>query len=167
MQVSRFWHFESQKRIYRQHKSNTCGSWWYIKVLWSKTIGLCKKLNIIYNIVTCSSEPQVNIPEWRPVNKWIFFMNRFFLWTGWTSWPNQTEPSETAHGSSSTDLQVTQSKLPFGRLTVTLTQNEPSGVYVPVMLVLSGELMKTSLFTLYALTCKTSKFHIIMGALKV
>jgi len=30
---------------------NTHGSWWYNEVLWSEMIGLCKKLNIIYNII--------------------------------------------------------------------------------------------------------------------
>ncbi len=39
---------------------NPSGSWWYIVVLWSETIGLCKKLNIIYNIITCNPEPQAN-----------------------------------------------------------------------------------------------------------
>ncbi len=39
---------------------NTCGSWRYIQVLWSKTIGLCKKLNIIYNTNICNTEPQTN-----------------------------------------------------------------------------------------------------------
>ncbi len=29
-----------------------------IEVLWSETIGLCKKLNIIYNIITCNPETQ-------------------------------------------------------------------------------------------------------------
>ncbi len=37
---------------------NTRGSWQYIEVLWSETIGLCKKLNIIYNIITCNPEPR-------------------------------------------------------------------------------------------------------------
>ncbi len=39
---------------------NTCGSWRYIEVLWSETIGLCKKLNIISSIITCNPEPQAN-----------------------------------------------------------------------------------------------------------
>ncbi len=33
---------------------NTHGSWRCTYVLWSKMIGLCKKLNIIYNIITCN-----------------------------------------------------------------------------------------------------------------
>ncbi len=39
---------------------NTRGSWRYIEFLWCETIGLCKKLNIIYNIINflCNSEPQ-------------------------------------------------------------------------------------------------------------
>ncbi len=43
------------------------GCWWYTEVLWSETIGLCKKLNIIY-IITCNPEPQANGPEWCPVH---------------------------------------------------------------------------------------------------
>ncbi len=33
---------------------NTHGSWRNIEVLWSETFGLCKKLNINYNIITCN-----------------------------------------------------------------------------------------------------------------
>ncbi len=39
-------------------------SWRHIKVLWSETIGLCKKLNVIYSIITCNPKPQANGPEW-------------------------------------------------------------------------------------------------------
>ncbi len=44
--------WESKKHI-REHKINTG-----IEVLWSETIGLCKKLNIIYNVITCNPESQ-------------------------------------------------------------------------------------------------------------
>ncbi len=33
-----------------------------IEVLWSETIGLCKKLSIIYSIMTCNPEPEANGP---------------------------------------------------------------------------------------------------------
>ncbi len=46
-----------RKKVARQDKINTHGSWQYIEVLWSKTIGLCKKLNIIHNIIACNPEP--------------------------------------------------------------------------------------------------------------
>ncbi len=46
-----------------QHKINTLGSWQYIEVLWSEKIGLCKKLNVIYYIITCNPEPQTNSLE--------------------------------------------------------------------------------------------------------
>ncbi len=38
---------------------NTRCSWQHIEVLWSKTISLCKKLNIIYYRITCNPEPQI------------------------------------------------------------------------------------------------------------
>ncbi len=79
MQVNGYRHFESQKSIYRQHKMNPRGSWLYIEVLWSETIGLCKKLNIIYNIITCNPEPQANSPEWCPVHERIILLKWFFL----------------------------------------------------------------------------------------
>ncbi len=47
-------HFESQKSKYRQDTINTRGSWRYMEVLWSETIGLCKNLKIIYNIIPCN-----------------------------------------------------------------------------------------------------------------
>ncbi len=42
---------------------NTCGSSQYIEVLQSKMFGLCKKLNVIYNIIynyfnICDPGPQ-------------------------------------------------------------------------------------------------------------
>ncbi len=43
---------------------NTRGSWWYIEVLWREMISLCKKLNIIYNIITCNPEPQADGEIW-------------------------------------------------------------------------------------------------------
>ncbi len=49
-----------KKEHIKEHKSNTRGSWQYIKILWSKTIGVCKKLNINYNIITCNPEPKAN-----------------------------------------------------------------------------------------------------------
>ncbi len=61
MQVNSYRNFESKKKHIRQHKINTCDSWWYIEVLWSWTIGLCKKLNIIYYIITCNPELQNQI----------------------------------------------------------------------------------------------------------
>ncbi len=55
---------------------NTCGFWW--NVLWSERISLCKKLKIIYNIITHNPTD----PSFEPV---------------------QTEASETVHNSG-TDL---------------------------------------------------------------
>ncbi len=43
-----------------KHTINIRGSWWYIEILWSETIGLCMKLNIIYNIIICNPEPEAN-----------------------------------------------------------------------------------------------------------
>ncbi len=56
---------------------NTRGSWQYFEVLWSKTIGLCKKLNIIYNIITCNPEPQANGKIWFFSVSWFFQTLRF------------------------------------------------------------------------------------------
>ncbi len=53
MKVNGYQHFESQEKHIREHKMNTRGSWPYIEFLWSETIGLCKKLNII-----CDPGPQ-------------------------------------------------------------------------------------------------------------
>jgi len=48
--------FENKNNSHiREHKINNCGFWQYIEVLLSKMIGLCKKLNIIYDIITCNS----------------------------------------------------------------------------------------------------------------
>ncbi len=59
MQVYSYSHFKSQKKHIRQHKINTCGSWRNIEILWGKTISLwlCKKLNIIYDIIICNPYP--------------------------------------------------------------------------------------------------------------
>jgi len=43
-----------------EHTINIYGSWRYIEILWSEAIGLCMKLNIIYNIITCNPEPEAN-----------------------------------------------------------------------------------------------------------
>ncbi len=51
MLVNSYGHFESQKKHIRHHKINPRGFWQYIAILWSKTISLCKKLNVIYNIM--------------------------------------------------------------------------------------------------------------------
>ncbi len=125
--------FESQKTHIRQHKINTRDSWRYIEVLWSETIGLCKKLNIIYNIITCNPEPQKNGPKWCPVHEQIILLNCFFDVVVFLV--EQSESSETVCSSSSTDLQVTQSKLTFRCLTVTPTGNEPKYRHIsdPVM----------------------------------
>ncbi len=40
--------------MYTQYEVNNHGSWRYIEVLWSKSIGPCKKLNIIHNIIACN-----------------------------------------------------------------------------------------------------------------
>ncbi len=93
--------FLRMKKTIKEHKMNTHGSWRYAEVLWRNMIGLCKKLKIIFNIITCNPEPE------------------------WTSSPKQTEPSETVLNSNSRDLQVTQSKLTFRRLTVTRSRKEP------------------------------------------
>ncbi len=52
MQVNGFQHFENKQKHIKDHKINTHSFWWYTEILWSETIGLCKKLNIIYNIIT-------------------------------------------------------------------------------------------------------------------
>lgn len=59
MQVNSYRHFKSQKN-FRQHKINTRGSWRCIEVLWSEAIGLCKRLNITYIIISFNPEPQAN-----------------------------------------------------------------------------------------------------------
>ncbi len=41
------------KRHDKEQEINTCGFWYYIKILWSEMISLCMKLNIIY-IITCN-----------------------------------------------------------------------------------------------------------------
>ncbi len=82
MQVSRLTietNKKTNKKYIKEHKMNPCGTWQYIEVWWSETIGLCKKLNIIYNIINCNPEPQANSLEERPVYKLIFLLNRFFL----------------------------------------------------------------------------------------
>ncbi len=68
---------KKKKKHIRQHKINTSDSWRYIEVLWSETISLCKKLNIIYSIITCNPEPQTNSLEWCPVHEQIL-LNWFF-----------------------------------------------------------------------------------------
>ncbi len=93
--------FLRMKKTIKEHKMNTHGSWRYAEVLWRNMISLCKKLKIIFNIITCNPEPE------------------------WTSSPKQTELSETVLGSNSRVLQVTQSKLTFRRLTVTRSRKEP------------------------------------------
>ncbi len=54
---------------------NSRGSWRYIEVLWNETIALCKKMNIISNIITCNPNPQTNSPQWSLVHKWIILLN--------------------------------------------------------------------------------------------
>ncbi len=58
---------------------NTRGSWWYIEVLWSEVIGLCKKLKIIYDIITWYPEPQ-------GIGNLILFCK--LVWTGSVKAPN-------------------------------------------------------------------------------
>ncbi len=109
---------------------NTFDSWRYIEVLRSETIGLCRKLNIVYSIFYLLSIAS---------GKRSGVMSESFFWTGsfwlssWTSSPNQTETSETVHGSSSKDLQVTQSKLTFG-----LPENPSDSTWanIPVYMIL-------------------------------
>ncbi len=60
MQVNSYRHFESQKKQHKQNKINTHGFWWYIEVLLSEIIDLHRKLKIMYNIITCNSEPEAN-----------------------------------------------------------------------------------------------------------
>ncbi len=84
-----------------------------IEGLWSETIGLCKKLNIIYNIIPCNPEPQANGPECCSVHKRIILLNRFFL----VHYLNQFTKSDWTNWSSSRLEQhrstITQSKLFF------------------------------------------------------
>jgi len=42
-----------------KHTINTSGSWWY-EDLWSEPFSLCKKLDIIYNIIICKKKHQAN-----------------------------------------------------------------------------------------------------------
>ncbi len=79
MHVSDCHHFKSQKKHNKEHKLNIPGFWWYIEFLWSETIGLCKKLNIIYNIITCNPELQANSLERCPVHERINLLNRIFF----------------------------------------------------------------------------------------
>ncbi len=65
--------YETQKEHIKEHKIGTYGSWWYIEVLWSEMIGLCKKLNIIYNIITWNPEPQANWEMGFFSANWIFW----------------------------------------------------------------------------------------------
>ncbi len=62
-----------------EHMINIYGSWRYIEILWSEAIGLCMKLNIIYNIIICNPEPEAN---------------ESFFWTVETVWlgPKTDEP---------------------------------------------------------------------------
>ncbi len=77
-----------KKKPIKEHKINTHGSWRYTEVLWRNMIGLCKKLNIIFNIITCNPELQSDGSER------IIILNQFFLvnWmnqftkTDWTVW---------------------------------------------------------------------------------
>ncbi len=87
-----------------EHKLNTHGSWLYFEVLWSETIGLCKKLNIIYYIITCNPEPQENGLDWCPVLQ----TNHSFEPVEPTS-PNWTEVSEIVRSSIKTHFQTPDS----------------------------------------------------------
>ncbi len=75
MQVNGFQHFENKQKHIKDHKMNTHSFWWYTEILWSETIGLCKKLNIIYNIIT--PNPTLFSP-----NLLLLIFSDDFLWTG-------------------------------------------------------------------------------------
>jgi len=60
---------------------NTRSSWRYIDILWSKTTSLCKKLNIIYNIITCNQ--QTGKSDSFP--NWFFWIVYFFELVQFTS----------------------------------------------------------------------------------
>ncbi len=51
MQVSDWHHFENKKAY---QETQTEYPW--LLMIWSEMISLCKKLNIIYNIITCNPE---------------------------------------------------------------------------------------------------------------
>ncbi len=88
---------------------NTSGSWWYIEVLWSETINLCRKLNIIYNIITCNPEPQANGLEWCLVHKWIILLN-WFTKSNWIVWNSlQLEQHRSTSYSIKTHFQTPES----------------------------------------------------------
>ncbi len=72
MQISSYRHLRVKKCIYTATQNYF--SWWYIEVLWSETISLCKKLNIICNIIICNPEPQAN-------GEIRFFFVNWFIWT--------------------------------------------------------------------------------------
>ncbi len=59
--VNGFQHLRVKRKHIKEHKMNPRGSWRYNAVLWSETISLCKKLNII---ITCDPEPRANSKIW-------------------------------------------------------------------------------------------------------
>ncbi len=110
MQVSSWMFLRVKKHHIKEHEVNNCGSWWYIEVLWSETISLCKKPNVTVFTVLLPV-----IQSFRPmVQSDVRFANEPFFWTGYFWWTIRTSSStrtgvsETVCGSSSTDLKVTQ-----------------------------------------------------------
>ncbi len=74
MQISGYPHLKSLKSISDNTK-------WIpvapddILVLWSEIISLCKKLNIIYSIITCNPEPRADGSGCCSVHEWIILLN--------------------------------------------------------------------------------------------
>ncbi len=50
-----------------------------ILVLWSEIISLCKKLNIIYSIITCNPEPRADGSGCCSVHEWIKPVHQIWL----------------------------------------------------------------------------------------
>ncbi len=72
MQVNGYRHFESQRHI---RKPNPVAPDEY-KFLWSETFGLRKKLNIIYNFITCNTSDGL---EWCLLHGLIILLMRFII----------------------------------------------------------------------------------------
>ncbi len=117
---------KKEKHI-RQRRINPCASWRHTEVFWSKTISLCKKLNFIYNIITCNQSLRPTLQSD------VRFVNESFFWTD-----SFSELNKPVHQIVLNRLkQFTTRAAQIYKL---LNQNSPSdqniSVYDPIMLVL-------------------------------
>ncbi len=138
-----------------------------IEILWSKTIGLCKKLNIIYNIITCNPEPQANGAECdAQFTNQSFEPNSFepvlFWWTSLTSSPNQTEPYKTVRTAQIHKL-LNQNSLSDAWQLPRLEISQNTSVYDTMM----NELIQCSSSSNSHWTEEMSMFHIIIGCFNI